>query len=73
MRECERAQPLSKGTLWAEADSIAAAAAIRELVADPLLAARLGQREAETIGAHFSSEAIGRMLNRRLAWAAMAW
>jgi glycosyltransferase involved in cell wall biosynthesis len=63
----------SKGTLWAEADPLAAAAAIRELVADPLLAARLGQRAAETIGAHFSAEAIGRMLHRRLARAAMAW
>lgn len=62
-----------KGTLWAEADPLAAAAAIKTLTSDPMLADRLGRKASDAIRTHFSADAIGQILHRRLTWAAMGY
>jgi len=59
--------PYLRGQIWADPDIDHAARAMRELVANPQLAAELGAKARFTIEEEFSPAAVGRMIRRRLS------
>ena len=58
--------PYKAGQRWAEPDLEQAAAAMRELAADPELTAKLGNNARETIRQFFSPTAVGKKMLSRL-------
>jgi len=59
--------PYLRGQIWADPDIDHAARAMRELVANPQLAAELGAKARLTIEEEFSPAAVGRMIRQRLS------
>ena len=58
--------PYEAGVLWAEPDIDHAAAALRRLVTDRNLAARLGQNARETIHRTLDPQVVGEQIRQRL-------
>ncbi len=60
------AGPYRAGQYWAEPDLGQAAEAMQNLAADSELVARLGENARATIREHFSPDAVGRLMRKRL-------
>jgi len=62
--------PYAAGQVWADPDLESAAAAMRQVRANPLEARRRGERASADVAARYSPVAAGAVVARRLAWIA---